>query len=193
MTNAPKQLAVFPLPIFLLPKGRTKLRIFEPRYIRMIKESAGASGFILSYLQKEQEFLTSDWGVWVEIVDFEMLTDGMLGITIEAKQIAYLSDFFYADDNLLNASIELIEHWSDETSAVNSLAMQNIQQAYRELLTQQPQLSEFYPAAKLAESRWLIARWLEILPLNLTMRKKLIHKDSFELALETVETIILGK
>lgn len=193
MNNEQKQLAVFPLPIFLLPKGRTKLRIFEPRYIRMVKESNEAGGFILSYLQKEKEFLTSDWGAWVEIIDFETLADGMLGITIEAKHLVTLTGFFYQQDRLLNANVEILEHWTGDAVAPNSLSLQNIKHAYSELLEQQTQLSEFYPEPNLTESTWIIARWLEVLPLNTEVRKKLTQKDSFRLALKTVETIILGK
>lgn len=188
-----KQLAVFPLPIFLLPGGRTKLRIFEPRYIRLVKESAEAGGFVLSYLQKETEFLSSNWGAWVQIVDFETLNDGMLGITIEATQLVELSDFYHDEDKLLNAKVEVLEHWTETSFSPESLSQQNIKQAYTELLQQQTQLAEFYPEPQVQDCSWLIARWLEVLPLNPEVRKKLTHKDSFKLALKTVETIILGK
>lgn len=188
-----KQLAVFPLPIFLLPHGRTKLRIFEPRYIRMVKESNERGGFILSYLQKDKEFLSSDWGAWVEIVDFETLSDGMLGITIEARRLVSLSGFYYEEDKLLNATIHELQHWTSNVVSVESLSQQSISQAYSELLQQQAQLAEFYPEPTITDSTWLIARWLEVLPLNTEIREKLTHKDSFKLALKTVETIILGK
>ena len=189
-----KLLAVFPLPIFLLPEGRTKLRIFEPRYIRMVKESAEAGGFVLSLLQKENDFSSSEWGTWVEIIDFESLPDGMLGITVEAKQLVQLSDFFRQEDDLLNASVHLTSHWSEPSSTGHELpSFIEIQQTYSELLTEQTQLAELYPEPKYNNLPWLVARWLEILPLNAQVRKKLTQKDSFALALKTVETIILGK
>lgn len=191
--NVQKPLAVFPLPIFLLPGGRTKLRIFEPKYVRMVKESAGADGFILSYLQKDKEFQCCDWGAWVEIVDFETLSDGILGITIEANQLVRLTDFYYEQDNLLNATIDVFEHWTADSLPSTSLSLRGIQQAYVELLHQQTQLSEFYPEPEVENSTWVVARWLEVLPLNTEVRKKLTDIDSFKLALKTVETIILGK
>ena len=189
-----KLLAVFPLPIFLLPEGRTRLRIFEPRYIRMVKESAAAGGFVVSLLQKENEFLSSEWGTWVEIIDFETLSDGMLGITVEAKHLVQLSDFFRQEDDLLNASIHLISHWSKPSDIGHELpSFVEIQQTYSELLSEQTMLAQLYPEPKYNDLPWLVARWLEILPLNPQVRKKLTQKDSFALALKTVETIILGK
>lgn len=190
-----KQLAVFPLPIFLLPQGRTRLRIFEPRYIRMVKQSAGGDGFVLSLLQRENEHSTSEWGAWVEIIDFETLPDGMLGITVEAKHLVLLSDFYYEQDKLLNASVEIKSHWneSDIDSYASPMSFKDIQDTYHDLLSQQTQLAELYPEPKCGNLTWLVSRWLEVLPLSPEVRKKLTQKDSFGLALETVETILLGK
>lgn len=190
-----KQLAVFPLPIFLLPQGRTRLRIFEPRYIRMVKQSAGADGFVLSLLQKENEHATSEWGAWVEIIDFETLSDGMLGITVEAKHLVMLSNFYHEQDKLLNATVEVVTHWdqSDIDLYAKPVSFNDIQTTYHDLLSQQTQLAELYPQPKCGNLTWLVSRWLEVLPLSFEMRKKLTQKDSFGLALETVETILLGK
>lgn len=193
--NESMQLAVFPLPIFLLPQGRTRLRIFEPKYIRMVKQSAGADGFVLSLLQRENEYSTSDWGAWVEIIDFETLPDGMLGITVEAKHLVLLSDFYYEQDQLLNAKIEVKSHWNElhNEQYINPVSFKDIQDTYTDLLSQQSQLSELYPQPNCGNLTWLVSRWLEVLPLNAEMRKKLTQQDSFGLALETVETILLGK
>lgn len=190
--KAPKQMPVFPLPIFLLPGGRTRLRIFEPRYVRMVKETVGANGFVLSYLQKEKEFASSDWGAWVSIIDFETLPDGMLGITVEAKQLVYLKDFYYQEDRLLNATVTPKPHWQ-QSQVSEDAEFEQIKRTYNELLEQQAQLAELYPEPKLDEPQWLVARWLEVLPLNSEIRHKLTQSDSFEFAIDTIETIILGK
>ena len=40
--------AIFPLPVFILPEGATKLRIFEQRYLDMVKEAAkDNTGFVV--------------------------------------------------------------------------------------------------------------------------------------------------
>lgn len=191
----PQQLAVFPLPIFLLPNGRTRLRIFEPRYVRMVKESAGEDGFVLSLLNSDEQFSSSSWGAWVKLIDFETLPDGMLGITVEAQQLVTLSDFYYQQDKLLNATVSPLEHWhgSNVGDFLCQQSSEQVKQSYIELLEQQRQLSDLYPELKTDDLSWFVARWLEVLPLDFEMRKRLTAKASFELALKTVETIILGK
>lgn len=42
------EVAVFPLPIFLLPRGRQRLRIFEPKYLAMVAHAAQGDGFIIA-------------------------------------------------------------------------------------------------------------------------------------------------
>ena len=42
---------LFPLSAHLLPEGRMALRIFEPRYVRMVKQACAAnSGFVMCML-----------------------------------------------------------------------------------------------------------------------------------------------
>jgi len=44
-------LPIFPLPVFLLPGGVTKLRIFEPRYLKMVSTASSGQGFV-AWLQE---------------------------------------------------------------------------------------------------------------------------------------------
>ena len=46
-----EQLALFPLSSFLLPRGRMKLGVFEPPYIRPVKEAvSGRRAFAMATL-----------------------------------------------------------------------------------------------------------------------------------------------
>ena len=60
------QLGVFPLPIILFPNGITRLRIFEPRYVRLVKQAAAGDGFALSVYMPNTEFNSSKIAAWVE-------------------------------------------------------------------------------------------------------------------------------
>jgi hypothetical protein len=189
----PVQLAVFPLPVYLLPKGKTRLRIFEPRYIRMVKESVGGQGFVISLHRDTKPYPSADWGAWVEVIDFEQLPDGLLGITVEAKSLVSLSDFYYEADNLLKAKVELKSHWSESPESEANQAPKPLFQAYDELLKQQPLLQNLYQEPSLQSATWVVGRWLEVLPLSFECRERLAQQNSFQLAVETVETIVLGK
>ena len=65
-------LAVFPLPIFLLPGGRQRLRIFEQKYLTMVAHAAKGDGFIIATQDNTKSESLSTWGTKVSIVDFNM-------------------------------------------------------------------------------------------------------------------------
>ena len=79
------QLAIFPLRLNLLPDGVLPLRIFEPRYMRMIAESS-KRGMGLCLLGKAQDGGFSPLlaiGTRVEIIDFDLLADNTLSVTLK--------------------------------------------------------------------------------------------------------------
>ena len=81
-----KSLPIFPLGIVILPGNIQSLQIFEPRYIEMVKECMKTnSGFVI-VLQKDamdDQLSISDQGTYVEIIDFNTLPNGLLGITVK--------------------------------------------------------------------------------------------------------------
>ena len=78
---------IFPLSIYLLPQGITRLRIFEQRYLNMVKNVHKTNGFVISYYQDSPnldiESKISAWGSWVEIVNFMQGDDGILVIDVK--------------------------------------------------------------------------------------------------------------
>ncbi|MCE9679476.1 hypothetical protein LZP69_09915 [Shewanella sp. AS1] len=51
---APLELAVFPLPLFILPGGIQRLRIFEPRYLAMVAEAMVAEAKVAEAMIAEE-------------------------------------------------------------------------------------------------------------------------------------------
>lgn len=85
-----KQLPIFPLTSQVLPEGRMKLRIFEPRYIRLVKDSLqNDAEFVIAMFDNDKSPSEEDYirpyGTSVKIIDFEPRDDGLLGITVEGK------------------------------------------------------------------------------------------------------------
>ena len=84
-------LPLFPLSAHILPQGRMALRIFEPRYVRMVKNAcATQTGFGVCMLNakgdKERNEHIHVVGTHVKVIDFDMLDDGLLGITVEGDK-----------------------------------------------------------------------------------------------------------
>lgn len=57
-----QELAVFPLPLFILPRGRQRLRIFEPKYLKMVAHAAQGDGFIIATQDNTNSERLSSWG-----------------------------------------------------------------------------------------------------------------------------------
>ena len=55
-------------------------------------------------------------GCFVEIVDWESLPNGLLGISIEARYLVHLSNSYVRDDGLLLAEATAIESALDNNS-----------------------------------------------------------------------------
>jgi Lon protease-like protein len=103
---------IFPLPLFLLPGGMQRLRIFEQKYLSMVANATRTGGFVISLHKKDKPFSSSEWGVHVDIVDFSNGNDGILTIDVLASKIVTLSNFSHNAKGLLFADAEFLHHWS---------------------------------------------------------------------------------
>ena len=100
-------LPVFPLGLVALPGTIQNLQIFEPRYINMVKDCMEQGhGFVIVFQKQiigNNENEISKKGCYVEIIDFNNLPNGLLGITVKSvnkvsiKNLTQLEDFNSAD------------------------------------------------------------------------------------------------
>ena len=74
---------IFPLNTIVFPGGYLPLRIFEPRYLEMVKNCLKEnSGFGIVLSNNESHYSI---GTYCKIVDWEQLPDGLLGILTRGK------------------------------------------------------------------------------------------------------------
>lgn len=108
---AVERLALFPLNLVLFPGGLLPLRIFEPRYQRMVSEC----------LRREEPFVvaaildggpeaggvasTAGSGTLARIVDWERLDDGLLGLLCDGQERVVLGAVETEQDQLLRAEV----------------------------------------------------------------------------------------
>jgi len=97
-------LPVFPLGLVALPGSIQSLQIFEPRYINMVKECmSNGHGFIIvlqSKLESISDYGMSKKGTYVEIIDFNNLPNGLLGITVRSENKVNISNICQLEDGL---------------------------------------------------------------------------------------------
>lgn len=109
------ELPLFPLSGVLLPFGRMPLQIFEPRYLDLIKESLKTeSPFGVVWIRRGEEVAQrgqaspelGDYGTCARIVDWDQLSNGLLGITIEGGERFDLHETYTRSNGLVVGEIE---------------------------------------------------------------------------------------
>ncbi len=178
------QLGLFPLPLFLLPGGITKLRIFEPRYVRLVKESmAEQKGFVLA--MKEGDAICT-YGTHVQIIDFETLPDGLLGVTIKGLSRVKLSHIDQEDDGLWIGSTETLPDWSKSNATPGLLS-----EALEALFKAHPEhASQYSDELHFSDVNWVCQRWLEVLPLANNQRQWFIAQKDAEDAKQFITVLL---
>ncbi|MAR95121.1 MAG: ATP-dependent protease La (LON) domain protein [Gammaproteobacteria bacterium] len=97
-------LPIFPLEIVALPGTIHSLKIFEPRYLKMIKDCMkNDHGFVIVYQKKhsqKDEYEISKKGSYVEIIDFNNLPNGLLLIAVKSINKVLIKDLTKMEDGL---------------------------------------------------------------------------------------------
>ena len=101
-------LPIFPLGLVALPGSIQSLQIFEPRYVNMIKSCMSEHhGFVIVLQNNEiKDFEISKKGTYVEIIDFNNLPNGLLGITVKSENKVSLKNIYQLEDGLHIAEIK---------------------------------------------------------------------------------------
>ena len=115
--------ALFPLSVNVLPGAYLPLQIFEPRYIDMVSEClANSEGFCIVLFKDEENEENKEYlphhniATYVEIVDFNKLDNGLLGITVQGKYKIRIEEAWKQQDELLLGKIEKINEEDDNLS-----------------------------------------------------------------------------
>ncbi|HWK51592.1 MAG TPA: LON peptidase substrate-binding domain-containing protein [Steroidobacter sp.] len=165
-------LPLFPLNAVLFPGGPLKLRIFEPRYVDMIgrcmRESAPFGvAMIVEGVEAGGTARTVSIGTSARIVDFEQLSDGLLGITAVGERCFRIESVSQQPDGLNVAEVEwLAAEPAVPVPTVNDYLVQLLQHAL-------PHLAPAYDFTPVLyeDAAWVGARLVEILPLPLTEKQ----------------------
>lgn len=105
-TSGNETLPLFPLPLVLFPGGQLELRIFEPRYLDLVRDCTRESiGFGVSLLieaeQTDKPPMPAGVGTEARIVDFFSRDDGLLGIRVEGQRRYRVESAHARSDHLL--------------------------------------------------------------------------------------------
>lgn len=173
----------------LFPGGRLPLRIFEQRYIDMVRESsANGSCFgicLINNSEDQQKPATHlKVGTTAEICDFSTLDDGLLGIVAEGRQRFIIQKTTMRDNGLLMGDVEFLNEGEQVEVPEQFSILSMIAARFMEQLS--AQYPDFEPA-QLQDAHWLGYRLSELLPLQNNEKQVLLEQDN---PLERLQTLL---
>jgi uncharacterized protein len=164
-------IALFPLNIVLFPGGPLPLRIFETRYLDMVRSCMrGDQRFGVVLIREGGEVgpaETFDVGTMARIIDFHQLSDGFLGLSCVGEQRFRIVNRSRQADGLNLAQIDWI-------AAEPTMTVPQHHAHLAELLkTVLPELGEVYSGIEmhLNDAAWVGHRLAEILPIAATEKQ----------------------
>ncbi len=171
---------LFPLSAVLFPGGPLPLRIFEPRYVDMVRHCMRhQSGFGVVLIRSGSEVgaqraeALCEVGTTARIVDFDPLPDGLLGISCLGERRFTLGRHWQEDDGLHVGDLKFAQ---PEARIELPGEFQHLGALLRKVL---PELGGLYARVPVnfADASWVGCRLAEILPLSLSEKQHCLELD----------------
>ena len=192
-------LPLFPLGVVLFPGGVLPLRIFEIRYLDMVRRchKAGAPFGVVSLTQGHevrrpgQIETFSSVGTLATIHDVESPRPGLLMIRCEGAQRFRITASDQLRHGLWVADVERI----DEDQAVTvpddlRVAADALERLIQSLEQRDAAALPIQRPLRLNDCGWVANRWCELLPLQLELKQRLMELDNPLVRLELVVDIL---
>jgi uncharacterized protein len=191
-------LPLFPLKTVLFPAGVLPLKVFETRYIDMVRECVKSNApFGVILIKSGQEVgmpaVPEDVGCLAQINGLDMPTLGVMMLrTLGGERFRILETRVLADKRL-EARIEMIAPDKDGPIGDVHLACAKTLKLVIEDVESKGRaeegdefISPFSRPLRLDSASWVANRWCEILPIPLKARQKLLELDDAQSRLSVV-------
>jgi Lon protease-like protein len=174
------------IPLFLLrgvlhSGGRMELRVFEPRYMDMVKDCLRTNApFGVCFIAQGEEVANpeagaaepQEVGTLATIADWDMPQLGILNIVVHGGQRFRILSRHTLDNQLVRAEVALLPDPPVTPIPGDYARLVPMLRALIEALEDPPpQPHRFYDAA------WVADRWAEMLPLPMERRKEILELD----------------
>ena len=175
MSAEARELPLFPLNAVLFPGGPLPLKIFEPRYLDMVsrclrEQSGFAVVMITEGLETAAAASFAATGTEADIVDFDSLEGGLLGIGCIGRERVRVLEAWREDDGLNRGRVLAIA--ADPVLAVPP-AQAWLIDVVRKVL---PDAGDSYRRVEMRDdAAWVGNRLAELLPLSLSDKQALLE------------------
>ena len=191
---------LFPLNVVVCPDGLLPLRIFEARYLDMIKNCLSNQSFfaVITVLPKGQadpegNFPFENIGTLVKILDVDVTTVGLMNIRCVGIHRIKVDSFVQQEDGLLIGEVTDIPNDIELPIPEDLKNTSNWLLRLLESLPSQsikPQNMPVVKPYKFEDAAWVANRWVELLDLTLLQKQRLMQLDSPILRLEMIHDIL---
>jgi len=193
-----QEIPLFPLRVVMFPRGRLNLQIFERRYIDLVTHCMRtSSGFGICLLKEGEEVVQEGTnqtihrtGTYSNIIDWDQLENGLLGITVEGSAKFSIEDCWQSDSGVLQGNVQF-----NETDNVDreTIPLDDQYTALADLL----QNLESHP---LVEQKKLIIdynnlwdlgwRLSELIPIEIEQKQQLLEIDDPWERIQSIEQLV---
>lgn len=181
---------LFPLASIVMPGGLLPLRLFERRYIDMVKDCFKTNtGFGVCLIRDGRESNGPaepyPMGTLVSIVDFDQGADGLLHITAQGDREFSIVNYSIEENQLLTGDIQLKP---ERVPTPMDLDFEPLAQKL-DLILRYVEADINYDPKQLDDADWVCHRLMELLPLTGPAKFELLQMDSNRERLETLAAL----
>lgn len=185
--------ALFPLNTVLFPGCTLPLQIFEQRYLRLIKTCMRDDhGFVVILISAGKEVSdtpeTYSIGTYVDIIDWEMLENGLFGITIQARHRVRVTNPCAQDDGLMTGEIQTLP-FSTETDIDPSEQIPDLVDTLKQL-EQHPYIEKQAMETDYSSTQAVCHKLSQLLPLDPLLKQSLLEINSTEEKIDRLRELI---
>lgn len=201
MSEQPEyDLPLFPLRTVLFPGGILPLRIFEPRYVDMIRWCMReAKGFGVVLLREGSDVLDGnaadeakqqgvhifDIGTAAQIIDFDQADNGLLGIVAQGGEKFSVQSSYVETDGLMRARVRSLP----EVAQPLPPGYEPLVSVLKDLLTH-PLIQELDPQVDFEQDSSVGHRLADLLPVAPELKQWLLEMSDAEQRLRELQDII---
>lgn len=196
-------LPLFPLKTVLFPQGVLPLRVFETRYIDMVRDCMKQQApFGVVLIRAGQEVGAAaepeQVGTLAHIRAWDMEQLGLMTLRTEGGDRFRILETRVLPDQRLEARVEMLAADADCAADARHVACASALKSVIENIERQGRadqggefISPFSQPLRLDSAGWVANRWCELLPIPLKARQKLLELDSPQSRLEVVHQYLL--
>lgn len=179
----PKILPLFPLHTVLFPEGDLSLRVFETRYIDMVRDCLREGRpFGVCLIREGSEVgepaMPYEIGTSALIIDTGMRVEGLLGIYTRGQRRFRIRGMEAQPDRLVLAEVDWLAEGPARVPPPAPM---------RRLLASLLEVESAPPVGPMSDARWVVYRLAERLPLRLAERQTVLEAARLDEALAVVE------